>query len=234
VLDGWWPEGYSPDTGWAIGRGEEYEDPEYQDAIEGHLLYDILEREVIPLFYTYDEEWLPRGWIKKIKTTLKRLGYAFSSNRMVTDYTEQCYLNADSNYRRLSGERYTLAKEMAHWRQMIEKNWGRIRVLNLKAELGDEILHAGDEIPVVAEIELGDLKPEDVIVELYHGLVNDQEMISDAHTEQMKMQKAASTTYVYKGKIVCQNAGRYGFTLRVLPGHSALPHHFLPGLILWA
>ena len=234
VLDGWWPEGYSPDTGWAIGRGEEYEDPEYQDAIEGHLLYDILEREVIPLFYTYDEEWLPRGWIKKIKTTLKRLGYAFSSNRMVTDYTEHFYLNADSNYRRLSGERYTLAKEMAHWRQMIEKNWGRIRILNLKAELGDEILHAGDEIPVVAEIELGDLKPEDVIVELYHGLVNDQEMISDAHTEQMKMQKAASTTYVYKGKIVCQNAGRYGFTLRVLPGHSALPHHFLPGLILWA
>lgn len=234
VLDGWWPEGYSPGTGWAIGGGEEYHDYEYQDAIEAHLLYDILEREVIPLFYKYDEGWLPRGWIKGMKTTLKRLGYTFSSNRMVSEYAERFYLNADSNCRRLIAERYALAKEMAQWRQMIEKNWGRIKIINVKAELGDEILRAGDEIQVIAEIELGSLTPNDVAVELYHGLVNDQEMITDAYIERMEVQNSSSTTYRYQGTIVCQNAGRYGFALRVLPGHAALSHHFLPGLIVWA
>lgn len=234
VLDGWWLEGYSPGLGWAIGGGEEYEDHEYQDAVEGHLLYDILEREVIPLFYKYDEDRIPREWIRCMKTTLKELGYAFSANRMVTEYAERFYLNADGNYRKLTGDHCALAKEMAGWREKAEQNWGRIKVLNIQAELGNGIRHAGQEVPVTAEIELGDLTPDDIAVEIYHGLVDDRELISNAHIDQMKVQKTTSTGCLYKGKIVCQFAGRYGFALRVLPGHPALPHRFLPGLILWA
>ena len=112
VLDGWWPEGYSSGTGWTIGWGEEYDDHDYQDAVEGHLLYDTLEREVIPLFYKRDADGLPREWIKDIKTTLKRLGYAFSSNRMVAEYTERFYLDADRDCGNLKARNYTLAKEM--------------------------------------------------------------------------------------------------------------------------
>jgi len=234
VLDGWWPEGYAPGTGWAIGRGKEYEDKDYQDAVAGHLLYDTLEREVIPLFYKCDAEGLPREWIKNMKTALKRLSFAFSSHRMVAEYTERFYLNADKDYRKLSAKKYTLAKEMAEWHKRAEENWSRIRVISVKAELGDEVLRTGDEIPVVVEMELGDLKPGDVAVELYHGQVNDQEVITNAHTEQMEVHKSSNSTHLYKGKIVCQYAGRYGFALRVVPGHHALSHRLLPGLIVWA
>ena len=234
VLDGWWPEGYARGTGWAIGRGEEYDDPNYQDAVAGHLLYDTLEREVIPLFYQRDADGLPGEWIKNIKTTLKKLGFAFSSNRMVAEYTERFYLNADRDYGRLSAGKYALVKEMAKWRKKVEEDWGKIRIANVQADLGDEILRAGDEIPVIAEIELGDLKPEDVAVELYHGQVNDQDEISNTHIEQMEVQKSSNGVHVYKGTIVCQYAGRYGFSLRVLPGHCALTHRLLPGLIAWA
>lgn len=234
VLDGWWPEGYTIGTGWAIGRGEEYEDQDYQDAVAGHLLYDTLEREVTPLFYKRDADGLPRGWIKYMKAALKRLGFAFSSHRMVAEYTERCYLNADNDYRKLGAKECTLAKEMAHWREKVEDNWNSIKILNLKAELGDEVLRAGDEIPVIAEIELGDLKPDDVAVELYHGPINDQEVITNALIEQMEVHESSSNPYVYKGDIVCHYAGRYGFALRVVPGHNALPHRFLPGLIVWS
>jgi len=234
VLDGWWPEGCSDETGWAIGRGEEYDDHNYQDAVEGHLLYDTLEREVIPLFYKRDADGIPREWIKYMKTTIKRLGFAFSSHRMVTEYTERFYFKADSDFRELSAKKYTLAKEMAKWRKRVEKNWSRIKVISVKAELGDEILRAGDEIPVVAEIELGNLKPDDVAVELYHGQINDQEVIVNAHSEQMEVHESSNASHLYKGRIVCQYAGRYGFALRVVPGHRALSHHLLPGLIVWA
>ena len=123
---------------------------------------------------------------------------------------------------------------MAKWRKRVEENWNRIKVVSLKAELDDEVLRMGDEIPVVAEIELGDLKPEDVAVELYHGQVNDQEVITEAHIEQMEVQKSSDTTHLYDGKIVCQYAGRYGFAIRIVPGHLALAHRLLPGLVVWA
>lgn len=234
VLDGWWPEGYAIGTGWAIGRGEVYDDYDYQDAVEGHLLYDSLERDVIPLFYKRDADGLPREWIENMKTTLKKLGFAFCSHRMVAEYTEQFYLNADKRYRKLSAKKYTLAKEMAHWRKMLEENWSIIKVVSVKADLGDEVLRAGDEIPVTAEIELGSLKPEDVAAELYHGPVNDQDVITDALIDQMEVVKSSSSTHSYKGKIICQYAGRYGFALRIVPGHFALPHRLLPGFIVWA
>jgi starch phosphorylase len=234
VLDGWWPEGYTSGTGWAIGRGEEYDDPDYQDAVAGHLLYDTLEREVIPLFYKRDADGLPREWIDNMKTTLKRLSFTFSSNRMVAEYAERFYVHADEDYEKLSAKSCMLAKEMAEWRKRIEENWNRIKVVSLKAELDDEVLRTGDEIPVVAEIEFGDLKPEDVAVELYHGQVNDQEEIANAHIEQMTVQKSSNNTHLYEGKIICQYAGHYGFALRIVPGHIALSHRLLPGCIVWA
>jgi starch phosphorylase len=234
VLDGWWPEGYSSGTGWAIGWGEEYDDHDYQDAVEGHLLYDTLEREVIPLFYKRDADGLPREWIKNIKTTLKRLGFAFSSNRMVAEYTERFYLDADRDCGNLKARNYTLAREMACWRQRIEEHWSSIEVINLQAELGNEVLRTGDEIAVHAEVKLGELTPDDVAVELYHGPVSDQEVITEAHTEKMDVHDSSDGVHVYKGTIICQSAGRYGFSVRVAPGHYALPHHLIPEHIVWA
>jgi starch phosphorylase len=234
VLDGWWPEGYSSGTGWAIGWGEEYDDHDYQDAVEGHLLYDTLEREVIPIFYKRDADGLPREWIKNIKTTLKRLGFAFSSNRMVSEYTERFYLDADRDCGNLKARNYTLAREMASWRKRIEDHWSSIEVVNLQAELGNEVLRTGDEIAVHAEVKLGELIPDDVAVELYHGPISDQEVITEAHTEKMEVQDSSNGVHVYKGTIICQSAGRYGFSVRVAPGHYALPHHLIPERIVWA
>jgi len=134
----------------------------------------------------------------------------------------------------LCAEKYALVKEVAEWRRRIGEDWGKIRVVSLKAELDDEILRAGDKIPVVAEIELGDLKPGDVAVELYHGQINDQEEITNTHIEEMKALRSSNGVHIYEGTIVCQYAGRYGFSLRVVPGHHALSHRLLPGLIVWA
>jgi len=234
VLDGWWPEAYASGTGWPIGWGEEYDDHDYQDAVEGHLLYDTLEREVIPLFYKRDAEGIPRAWVKNIKTTLKRLGFAFSSNRMVAEYTDRCYLNADRDCGNLKAREYTLAREMAGWRRKIRSNWGNIRVINLNTDFGGEFLRTGDEVGIVAEIHLGELSPDDVAIELYHGPVDDREVITSGLIEKMEVQGSSNGIHAYRGTMVCQYAGRYGFALRVVPGHYALPHHLIPGFILWA
>jgi len=98
TLDGWWAEAYHPDIGWAIGRGEEYEDYEYQDEVESQSIYDLLEKEIIPLFYDRDDDGLPREWIRRMKATMRTICPEFSSARMVREYCQQFYTPAAEQY----------------------------------------------------------------------------------------------------------------------------------------
>ena len=105
ILDGWWDEAYSTHIGWAIGRGEEYEDHALQDEVEGKALYDLLEREIIPLFYTRGMDGLPREWIRKMKESMREVGKRFSSHRMLLEYAESFYAPALANARSLRRRR---------------------------------------------------------------------------------------------------------------------------------
>src|SRR5690606_973466 len=88
VLDGWWDEGYQPGIGWAIGRGETYSHPEVQDDLESRALYDLLENQIIPMFYERDDHGLPRKWLESMKKCIAACGPMFNTNRMVQEYTE--------------------------------------------------------------------------------------------------------------------------------------------------
>ncbi len=93
-LDGWWAEAYTPEVGWALGDGQEHGDDPAWDAMEAEALYDLLEREVIPEFYTRDEQGIPSAWVARMRESMARLTPRFSTNRAVREYTEQYYLPA--------------------------------------------------------------------------------------------------------------------------------------------
>ncbi len=103
ILDGWWDEGYTPETGWAIGHGEEYADDQsdYQDTIESNAIYDLLEKDIVPLFYERGRDGLPRGWIAKMKAAMREHAGVFNTNRMVREYYEFCYLPCAQRSHRL-------------------------------------------------------------------------------------------------------------------------------------
>ena len=113
VLDGWWAEAYAPEYGWAIGKGESYEDEELQDDIESKALYDLLEREVIPLFYNRGRDGLPRGWIKMMKASIREIGKQLSSHRMLIEYANKFYLPALENYEKLDNGGFAETKDLA-------------------------------------------------------------------------------------------------------------------------
>ena len=98
-LDGWWAEAYTPEVGWALGDGQEHGDDPAWDAAEAEALYDLLEREVIPEFYTRDEQGIPTAWVARMRESMARLTPRFSANRAVREYTEQHYLPAAAAYR---------------------------------------------------------------------------------------------------------------------------------------
>ena len=106
ILDGWWCEGYRPEAGWAIGKGEDYADHAYQDAVESSALYDLLENDVVPLFYGRAADGLPRAWIARMKRSMRLLTPVFSTNRMLWEYAERYYVPAARCYERLSAGRH--------------------------------------------------------------------------------------------------------------------------------
>ena len=89
VLDGWWAEAYDGLNGFAIGTGRTHSDMSIHDSRDGEDLYRVLREEVIPLYYERDRDGLPRGWIKRMKRTIRTLGWRFNANRMVMDYTTE-------------------------------------------------------------------------------------------------------------------------------------------------
>ena len=94
VLDGWWAEAYDGLNGFSIGSGRTHTNVEMHDKRDGEDLYRVLRDEVIPLYYDRDNDGLPRGWIKRMKRTIRTLGWRFNADRMVIDYTQKCYVPA--------------------------------------------------------------------------------------------------------------------------------------------
>ena len=168
-LDGWWAEAYTPEVGWAIGDREEHgEDPGW-DWAEANALYELLEKEIIPEFYTRDARGFPVNWTVKIRESMARLTPYFSSNRAVREYTEKFYLPAAENYVKRAKNNGHMGKEILKWRQNIEKNWGRLRFGSVKVE------EKNGQRQFEVEVYLADLDPKALKVDLYSAALT-QEM----------------------------------------------------------
>jgi starch phosphorylase len=233
VLDGWWVEGYQGDNGFAIGQGEEYTDLQYQDEVESRAIYDILETEVVPAFYNRGSDGIPRQWLRRMKRCISTLVPVFNTNRMVMEYTERCYLTAHQRYCTLYADNLQLAAELARWRKRIQSHWSQIRILPNDEPI-PEAMRVGGELPVQVQVDLGELTPDDVEVQLVTGLVDSFGEI--AHPSPVPLTPVGPLNgkpITYAGKIICQASGRYGYGVRVLPKHRALPNLFEPGLIHW-
>jgi starch phosphorylase len=233
VLDGWWDEAYQPEIGWAIGRREVYESQGYQDEVESNAIYNLLEEEVVPLFYRRGTDDLPRDWIARMKASIRVVGPAFNTNRMVYDYSRDFYMPAAQRYAYLSEDNMTRARVLAQWKSRVRQLWPQVRIESVQADATAEP-KVGTDLGVQATIYLGMLEPADVSVELYHGPVDAQgqivagEVLPLAYTDTI-----GDGSYLFAGAIPCRISGRYGYALRVLPDHADLSDPFETRLIRW-
>jgi starch phosphorylase len=234
ILDGWWVEGYAGDNGWAIGAGEEYTDLTYQDDVESRAIYDLLEQEIAPLFYTRGQDGLPRGWLRMMKRSISSLAPVFSTARMLAEYTAKSYLPCARRFVKLSADNLAAARSLAGWRQSVVRGWPQVRIAGVEAT-GVDPMHVGSELAVKARVQLGALKPDDVQVQLFTGLVDNQGEIQRPSTVLMNSDGKApeANTWLFHGTIACRSSGQHGYAVRILPRHADLANPFEPGLVCW-
>jgi starch phosphorylase len=234
VLDGWWCEGYFPETGWAIGHGEEYDDHDYQDRVESSSLYGLLEKEVIPLFYDRGPDDLPRGWIAKMKASMRQLCPIFNTNRMVMEYCERYYVPARDLYDKLFLGDIQPARDLASWKSRVRGAWRDVRLLSVQADVGGTT-GVGADVKVQAQVRLGSLTPGDVSVQIYSGTLNADRFIERGSIIPMDVKPDAHDgAYTYEGTIPCRQSGLHGYSVRVIPSHPHVPNPLRLGLITWA
>jgi starch phosphorylase len=233
ILDGWWCEGYDGQNGFAIGAGEEYTDLAYQDDIESRAIYDLLEQEIVPLFYTRTQDGLPRGWLRTMKRSIATLTPVYNTGRMVAEYMTTCYLPSGQRFLRLAGDGLKRAASLAAWRRGLARGWPQVRVVGVEANAADPV-HVGGELQVKARVNLGGLSPDDVEVQLFHGRVDSLGDIPQPHTVAMSHNRHADgPTWLFTGAVPCDSSGQHGFAVRVLPRHADLANPFEPGLVCW-
>jgi len=233
ILDGWWCEAYNGDNGWAIGRGEEYNDPFYQDETEANAVYDLLEHEVVPLFFNRSRDGLPRGWIARMKNSLRTICPAFNTHRMLEEYMLRFYVRSANIWQQLTENKYQRAAELAKWKKQIFSNWDSIRV-NLVEFEDQKDIPVGSNLAVSVDIELNALHPDDLNVELYYGPVNSKsEFIS---TNAITMRHEGNDdwgNYHFEGEIPCKITGKAGFIVRILPRHDLQINPYETKKIIW-
>ena len=224
-LDGWWAEAYTPEVGWALGDGQEHDNDPAWDAAEAEALYDLLEREVIPEFYTRDEQGIPTAWVARMRESMAQLTPRFSTNRAVREYTEQHYLPAASTYLARAADKGAIGVELVDWRHTLEQKWTALRFGEVKLETG------GEQHVFEVQVYLDDLDPETVRVELYANGVN------GAAAERVEMQRVrqlvgAANGYAYRTEVpVTRLASDY--TARIIPHHEGVALPLEEAHILW-
>ena len=127
------------------------------------------------------------------------------------------------------------AGELAAWRRKVQQGWGQVGVESVVSEDGGETLRVGSHLNVRARVHLGKLTPDDVDVQLFHGLLDSFGKIAHPHIDMMKANGGArsGSSWDYVGTIACTASGQYGFTVRVLPRHPDLPNSYETGLVCW-
>ncbi|PSN18219.1 alpha-glucan phosphorylase, partial [filamentous cyanobacterium CCP5] len=234
VLDGWWDEADYIRTGWPIGHGEDYDDPDYQDDVEADALYELLEKEVVPLFYNRDKDGIPRGWVAKMKEAIRLNTPRFNTARMVKDYAELGYFPASDRTYALAAESYSPAREFAQWQSHVRRHWYEMRFVEIAISESMD-LRVNQVFQVDALLDLGVLTPNDIQVELYQGDVDiDGEIHTGIATPMVLIDQTPSGQYHYSLKGSYASSGLQGLSLRILPRHRYLTSAYDPRLILWA
>ncbi len=222
ILDGWWDEAYDSTNGFAIGHGEEYSNWEEQEIIESNILYDILEQEIVPLFYERSKiSRIPEKWVTYMKNSIKTIAGNFSCTRMVKDYTQKFYIPAMENYYKLTLDNARLAREFKQWKDFVRSEWKNIEILEVERKADDEI-YVGKPISVSAKVKLGKLRPEDVEVHVYYGSIDSNGELYNTDWEVLSLKHIENDVYYYEGSYFCLGTGKQGFTIRVMPKHELL------------
>jgi glycogen phosphorylase len=236
VLDGWWCEGYNGKNGWAIGAEINEGDAEFQNEVDAASLYQLLENQIIPLYYAKPDGKLPLAWLQLMRESIRSVTPVFNTHRMVKEYTERLYLPAARAHHEFARDSWRAATDLSQWKAQMRKDWPQVRISDVQIGNKDrQNIHVGDSLQVAARVHLGALDPKHVRVEAYHGEAENDALRNPTVSLLNEGRPVGGDgDYIYEGSIPASESGTYGFNVRVIPTYPHLLQAHELRLIAWA
>lgn len=235
VLDGWWVEGYKEGAGWALPMENTYENQDFQNEYDAASIYNILENEIVPLFYKKrSSSGVPEAWTDMIKNTISCVASNFTTNRMLSDYIEQYYKKLAKRHCEMISDDFAQAREMALWKNRVRKEWPHIEVLSfVKPDDSKGDILVGEEHTAQVTLSIGGLSPEDIGVEIIvteNGLHGSPEIKRNI---EFKLTECNGGIAVYNCSILADTAGAFNLAGRLFARNPKLPHRQDFDLVKW-
>jgi len=233
IRDGWWDEMYDGENGWAISSAEGIDDLAKRDQVEADSLFALLEDAIVPSFYERTQGPVPRRWVRRVKHSLASLGPQVSATRMVKDYVQQLYEPTAGRADALVASKHQRARDLSAWKARVSDAWRGVHIDGVESEGTTSDL--GETRDVVAQVSIGSLARDEVAVQLLHGLVGQNDELVDPAVVTMSPDGEAPDGHQrYRGTFTCERAGRYGFTVRIVPDNPDLVTPIELGCVAWA
>lgn len=232
ILDGWWGEGYDGKNGWAIKPGAENIDPELRDLEESRAFYEILQDQVIPLYYNRSNLGFSSEWVKMAKHSMVTLLPRYSATRMVVEYANKFYQKASNNFSLYARNNFENANILADWKATVKKLWHGVELRQL--EMPGKNADFGTKLHFKVAIQLNGLKPDDVVVELL--LCRQFKKIKLNKFNHFKFNNSGideSGEYLFELNLKPELCGRQIYYVRVYPYHQLLSHPLEMGMMVW-
>ncbi len=229
VLDGWWDEAPHDEAGFAVGEARD----QVSDDEIVRALYDALEGRVLPMFFDRDGAGLPQRWIDRMVVAASRVAEEFSSDRMVSEYLEQCYVPGAFHRRAMmDGDRAPL-KRLVAWKERVRAAWPGVWFENVTVEPDPATRPTAAAFDIVARVHLWPLEPSDVSVELFEGPVEADGLLESGAAVRLEPVAREAKTGVFRTTHRKPGGENLGYTVRVRPTHPDLAHPNEMGLVLW-
>lgn len=234
VLDGWWVEGYHAFAGWALPKKRTYENQDLQDDIDAETIYNMLEYEIVPAYYSFNEENIPVEWISLIKNTMVKIAPEFTMKRMIDDYFEKYYNKLFSRNKYLIDNNFEKAKELAAWKSLMREEWDNIEVLNYSFQRSEgNVYRSGHDYKAEIALDVKKIPRENVGVEFIITHLTKNGVHEFVDSEEFKQISCKSGKCLYRAHLVPERAGSFFYGIRIYPKHKDLPHKQDFALLRW-
>jgi len=225
VLDGWWVEGYRAFAGWALPKKSTFENQELQDDIDAETIYNMLEYEIIPAYYSYNEQGVPVEWISYIKNSMAKIAPEFTMKRQIDDYYEKYYAKLWERNKRIVANNFEKARELASWKNKMMEEWDKIEVLNYKFEKPQEnIYRSGQNYKAEILLNVNNIPVENVGIEFVITQMSKKGEYEFVTSKDFSLVSKKGGKCLYRAQMVPEKGGSFFYGIRIFPKHKDLPH----------
>ena len=224
VLDGWWKEGYVEGAGWALTDVRTYENQAHQDQLDAATIYQMREKEIIPLYYAKNSKGYSPEWIQTIKNSVTKITPRFTTKRMMDDYFEKFYNKLAKRHALLGADNYKVAKEIVDWKQNIVAHWDSIEVVSSTLNAKSAELSVGNKCTIAVELDTKGLNDKGIGVELVAVRTSTHNNNKLFEVKPLELVQAKGSRLFFETEYQLAYAGGMKFGLRMYPKNDLLPH----------